>query len=574
MEPDATRQEPGRRIAILVATDVYSDSTFQQLAAPGADARALADVLRDPAIGGYEVIVLVNAPAAHVARQIELAFTQARKNDVVLLYFSGHGIKDETGQLYLTATDSEHQLPRSTTVAAQFIREQLDRSICRRKIVLLDCCFGGAFPRGYTHRANETVHVHDQLGGRGCAVLTASTALEYAYEINGSEQIPAGGSRSVFTGVVVEALRTGAADLDGDGLVDVDELYRYTFAQVRDANPKQTPSLDCTFTGQLVITRNPHGPRLGFGLPSEVAEALRSPLPAVRAAAIGCVVEFLDSEYNTLAGHARDALRKLAVSDNDNNVAATAGAYLSSGPPRNQGNLGEDISRLVADHAAQQEYANRFLVNMAKRSHSIIQRQLGVVERLEQVAEDPEQLVFAFEVDQLAVRMRRLFESVLVLADADLSREIGRNLAFSDVLRGAVSEIEQYSRVFLAAPPSVEVRGYANNHLVHLIAELLENATYFSPPETMVEVRTELTSDRGLLIEIADRGTGMSVDEIASANQKLANPIHLDASAIQRAGLYVVSRLANRHKMGVELRLNGYGGITASIRVPAELILS
>lgn len=567
--------QPGRRIALLVATDMHSDSTFTKLAAPSADATALADVLGDPSVGGYEVTVLVNPPAAQVTRQVETTLTQARHNDVVVFYFSGHGIKDESGQLYLAATDSEHHLPRSTTIPAQFIREQLDRSICRRKIVLLDCCFGGAFPRGYSPRANETVPVYEQLGGRGCVVLTASTALEYAYEIDGRQDVSAlgGGAGSIFTAVVLQGLRTGAADLNGDGLIDVDELYRYTYEQVREKNPKQTPSLDCAFIGPLVIARNPLGPRLGFGIPQDVAHALGSPLSMVRLAAVGYLADFIHGADRKLADHARVALARLTKDANTDVAAAARDGLSGNSPAQIVGHVHEEANKLVADRAQQQELMNQMFINLARRSQSLVERQLSIIDHLEEQATDPDQLTSLFELDHLVTRMRRNAESLLVLSGTS-TLQLARSVPAADIIGAAISETEHYARIVVLSVPEASVPGRIVYDLVHLIAELLDNATFYSEPEKKVTVRAIITRQQELGIQITDEGIGIAFGELVAINSRLADPPEIDVEATRRMGLYVVGRLANRHNIKVRLRENedAGGGVIALIFVPSELV--
>ena len=130
---------PGRRIALLVVTDTHADPTFRALQAPQADADALAAVLRDPLIGGYEVETLVNRPADDVRRRLNRLFGEADRDDMILCYVSGHGVKDLSGQLHLVTTDTEHQLLPTTAVAASLLRERIDNSRARRAVLWLDC---------------------------------------------------------------------------------------------------------------------------------------------------------------------------------------------------------------------------------------------------------------------------------------------------------------------------------------------------------------------------------------------------------------------------------------------------
>src|ERR1051326_2016691 len=158
--------------ALLVATDRYADPTLRQLRAPQADAEALAEVLRDPAIGGYAVRTLRNEPSHVINLAIEDFFADRHRDELLLLYFSGHGIKDDSGRLYLATMDSRHNRLGATAISSRFVREQMDSSRSRRVVVILDCCYAGAFPQGLVHRAPPLVNIGATLGGRGSAVLT------------------------------------------------------------------------------------------------------------------------------------------------------------------------------------------------------------------------------------------------------------------------------------------------------------------------------------------------------------------------------------------------------------------
>jgi anti-sigma regulatory factor (Ser/Thr protein kinase) len=179
-----------------------------------------------------------------------------------------------------------------------------------------------------------------------------------------------------------------------------------------------------------------------------------------------------------------------------------------------------------------------------------------------------------FEVDHLATRMRRNSESLLVLSGSGLSRQLSRPVLASEVVGAAVSEVEHYARIEVLSAPEVTVRGPAVNDLVHLIAELLDNAIFFSEADKRVVMRMAVTRKKELAIQITDSGVGMPEDEIAAANARLADPPDLDVAVTRRMGLYVVARLAKRHDIVVRLRTNEdiEGGLIARITVPAELV--
>ncbi|WP_216210100.1 sensor histidine kinase [Amycolatopsis aidingensis] len=234
----------------------------------------------------------------------------------------------------------------------------------------------------------------------------------------------------------------------------------------------------------------------------------------------------------------------------------------------------ERAIRMAAEQALLRENVNRIFVNLSRRSQRLVERQLGVIDRLEAEEQDPDQLASLFELDHLATRLRRNGESLLVLSGAGLAKSVTRSVPAADVIGAAVSEIEQYARVEVGTVPEVAVQGRTIHDLVHLLAELLDNATYFSEPETKVSVRAVVTRRKALAIQITDRGVGMSEDQVAEANERLADPPDLDVSVTRRMGLYVVARLAQRHGIEVRLRENEdiEGGVIARIVVPAELL--
>jgi signal transduction histidine kinase len=230
--------------------------------------------------------------------------------------------------------------------------------------------------------------------------------------------------------------------------------------------------------------------------------------------------------------------------------------------------------RLAAEQALLRDNVNSIFVNLSRRSQTLVERQLALIDRLEQDEQDPDQLASLFELDHLATRMRRNSENLLVLSGTDLSRRLTRPVPVSDVIGAAVSEVEQYARVQVLPSPELSVQGRAVNDLVHLIAELLDNATAYSDPATKVTVRSARTRRGELAVEIQDRGVGMLEQEIGDANDRLANPPEVDVSVSRRMGLYVVARLAKRHEVRVRLRANEdiEGGTTALVLVPEALV--
>ncbi|UBU19201.1 caspase family protein [Nonomuraea gerenzanensis] len=243
----------GRRLALLIATYEYHDPGLQQLTAPAHDAEALATVLQDPRIAGFEVTTLINEPHYRVGEAIGDFYRDQLRDDLTLLYFTGHGLKDDDGRLYLAMTNTHRDSLLFTGLAAEQIDQAMETGNSRQKVLILDCCYSGAFPTGRTAKADTTVHSLERFQGRGRTVLTASDATQYSFEGN---QIHGQATRSVFTHHLVEGLRDGSADLDGDGNITLDELYDYVHGRVVNEMPQQRPKKQANVEGQTIIAQN------------------------------------------------------------------------------------------------------------------------------------------------------------------------------------------------------------------------------------------------------------------------------------------------------------------------------
>jgi hypothetical protein len=214
---------------------------------------------------------------------------------------------------------------------------------------------------------------------------------------------------------------------------------------------------------------------------------------------------------------------------------------------------------------------NEVFLNIARRSQTLLHRQLSILDRMERRADDPTELEDLFRVDHLATRMRRHAEDLVILAGAAPGRGWRNPVPVVDVLRGAVSEVEDYARVSIRPMPEIAIVGRAVGDLIHLLAELIENATSFSPPHTRVNVGGDVVT-HGFAIEIEDRGLGMTAEALAESNARLTDPPDFDPANSAQLGLFVVARLAARHGVRVQLRSSPYGGITAVALLPDELI--
>jgi ABC-type branched-subunit amino acid transport system substrate-binding protein len=312
----------GTRVALLIGCSEYEDGGFPPLPAPVQDISALKRVLADPSIGDFIIDTVFNRSSAAVGEEIENLFADRKPDDLLLLYFSCHGVLDTKGRLSFVAANTKKERLDSTGISARWVTEQMDQSRSQRIVLLLDCCYSGAFSGGLRRRSADVEEISEQFRGRGRVVITASDKLEYAY---GSE----------FTNAVVRGLETGAADLDGDGLVAVGELYDYVFEQVRQKSPDQTPTMSADgMRGRLYLAKNPHAES---PLPAELQQVLRSQLPWERLWAVDGLKRLMAGDVP--GGQKRTARRELLrLRDNDTSpdIQAAAGEafHRISPPPR------------------------------------------------------------------------------------------------------------------------------------------------------------------------------------------------------------------------------------------------
>lgn len=303
-----------KKSALIIANSEYEDPSLRKLVAPTQDAEALAAVLQDPAVGGFEVQTLLNAPSHQTAEAIDAFFYDRVRDHLLLLYFSGHGITDDDGLLYFAASNTQPKRLRSTAVAARWVNEIMIQCRSRRQILLLDCCHSGAFARTKAIgavRTGQQFEAQSQDEGRGRVVLTASDAIQYSFE---GEALEGKGVRSIFTHALVEGLSSGEADLDGDGEISLDELYSYVHRVVKDQTPNQSPRRwDFDVEGGLLIA---HSPRpVATPLPEDVRNAIESFVPEAREAAVRKLEVLLHGKHRGLQLSAREALLLLKQDD-------------------------------------------------------------------------------------------------------------------------------------------------------------------------------------------------------------------------------------------------------------------
>ncbi|WP_067491799.1 sensor histidine kinase [Actinomadura hibisca] len=225
----------------------------------------------------------------------------------------------------------------------------------------------------------------------------------------------------------------------------------------------------------------------------------------------------------------------------------------------------------AAGEIAARRGVSEVFVNLARRNQALLHRQLSLLDTMERRTEDPAELADLFRLDHLATRMRRHAEGLVILAGKSTGRGWRRPVPLVDVVRGAVAEVEDYPRVRVQPLPRIALVGTAVADVMHLLAEMVENATTFSPPQSPVQVSGHAVGN-GFAIEIEDRGLGMTEEAVRVANARLADPPEFDPSDSARLGLFVVARLARRHDIKVTLRQSPYGGTTAIALLPGDLI--
>ena len=249
------------KFALLIGVGDYESADFPNLAAALPDVDTMQQVLQDPQVGGFSIddtIALLNPEPQQMREALERLFTERKADDLLVLYFSGHGVVDDAGRFHLTSFRTDKGLLNSTAIPSNFIHGLMENSRSKRQVVILDCCFSGAFAKGMMAKG-DAVNLQAQLGGRGRAVLTSSSATEYSFEQKES-------LLSVYTQYLVEGLRTGIADQGGDGWISVDELHEFARAKVHDVAPAMQPKIYAVEEGyKIVMAQAPVGdPKLEY----------------------------------------------------------------------------------------------------------------------------------------------------------------------------------------------------------------------------------------------------------------------------------------------------------------------
>ena len=304
-----------QRLALVIATQAYQDPALSRLRSPARDADDFGQVLADPAVGGFSVTSLVDATAQSVRIAVADFLAERRPDDLVLVYFSCHGLVDLRRRLYFAASDTRKERLAATGLEAQWLLDQLEECRAKRQVLILDCCFSGAFAAGA--KGSDELGLGERfLGpGRGRVVLTASRGSEYSFEGEpvAGHDVPG----SVFTHALVDGIRSGSADLDGDGYVSVEDAYGYAYEKIRSSDAAQTPQRWLYGAeGTIVLARNPRGITVTPAeLPAGISSSLESSYLPVRSGAVDALAEWLSDPDPARVLAARQALDHVARSD-------------------------------------------------------------------------------------------------------------------------------------------------------------------------------------------------------------------------------------------------------------------
>jgi hypothetical protein len=327
----APKLPDGPRAALVVAIGSYNDPALTRLRSTAHDAEEMANVLANPDIGSFQVTSVVDRTAQEIRLAVEDFLEGRGPADLVVVYMSCHGLLDRQDRLYFAATDTRKDRLAATAVEASWLWDRLEECRSNCQVVILDCCNSGAFGRaGGKGEADTDLRLSERFvtQGRGRAILTASRANQRSWEGSAAGEA---GSSSVFTNALAEGLQTGAADLDGDGYVSVEEAYKYAYRKVIESNAGQIPQHSISGgEGNMLLTRNPAGLIIiPAPLTEDIRAALDSPNPDIRVGAVNALGNWLSGPDAARALRADEVLRRI-VANEVFVVANAARAYLDA----------------------------------------------------------------------------------------------------------------------------------------------------------------------------------------------------------------------------------------------------
>jgi formylglycine-generating enzyme required for sulfatase activity len=527
------------KFALIIANTEYTDSGLAQLTAPGKDAKELARVFDSRDICAFDdVIVLFNENAPKVSETIDYFLSNRAPSDLLVLYFSGHGVRDEYGSLYLAVKNTNRARLRSTAIKSDFIREAMDQSRSKRQVLILDCCNSGAFAQGAKAEVGGSVGTATAFEGTGYGrvVLTASDSTQFAWE---GDTVTGDMENSLFTNFLVKGLE-GEADANGDGRVTIDELYDYAYEQIINITPKQTPGKwSYKQQGEIVLRQNIRvEDTKPVPLPDDLITAINSSFPYVREGAVSQLESLLRGKNLSLARSARLALERIASEDDSRRVADTAQKVLDSAEG-NQAVFSTRTSQLrrekkeqEARYKAEQEKLVQENVELEKR----LQEEKTTRERIEAI-----QRTASEKTEPVPARggWKPVGIAIAVVTVLALGYAATRSLpaisgsgptATSFVTRTPTEE----SSVEIEQPVPVPVTGKTDTPAPTLEEPTATEVPTESPTATASGPLPEITDDKGVMMILVPEGNFIMGSNNGDADERPIHPVYLDAFYIDK----------------------------------------
>ncbi len=455
------------KYALIIANSDYTDPGLAKLAAPGRDAEDFARVLNAKDIGAFDdVTTFINESKSVVREGIDSFFSMKKPDDLLLAYFSGHGVRDEYGSLYLAVKNTNRSRLRSTAIKSDFVRESMDQSRSRRIVLILDCCNSGAFAHGTKAAIGVSVGTGVAFEGTGYGriVLTATDATQFAWE---GDQVIGETDNSLFTHFLVKGLE-GAADEDGDGKITVDELYDYAYGEIVSRTPKQTPGKwSYKQQGEIVLRQAVHiEDTKPIPLPADLIAVLESSYPSFRESAVRQLEELLKSRNVGLARAARVALERVAVEDDSRRVAQLAAQVLE---PIHQAEQKAEEERITNEKALVVKKAHEEAEHLAAQpaeEERIAFEKAQVEQKVNEeakrlAAQQAEEQRVAHEKLELEQKTREIAERLAVqqAAEERLTREKVKQEAFDGQQQREQAEREMREKTAREKPKQPVVQG-------------------------------------------------------------------------------------------------------------------
>ena len=515
----------------------------------------------------------VDKAMALAGERLEKLVTQRRSIDRLpvsveetLDFYDGviNGLLSLDAGIAAEASDPEVLRSASTFVALASIKE----AAAQQRDIGMEAILAGRFPTGGRERLTAAIATEVAWVKRFQATATDAQWTALATRISGPEVAEAERLRQA---ILAEA-RQGQITADPKDWVKATDARLGALRDqeqvlgdgVLDANRAVARELSRDFLNDLLLTFVIIALAVGFAM--NMARSMVRPLALLRDAANDVAERRLPQIVERLQRSERIDPKAEAVALGNasrDEIGQVAKAFTSAH---------EVAVQVATEQAALRKSIGDMFLNLARRSQTLIDRQIELIDELERNETDPDALQELFQLDHLATRLRRNAEDLIVLSGAKPTRRWTRPVPLYDVIRAATAEVEDYTRIELLPIDDLGVTGQAVADVIHMLAELVENATSFSPPGTKVHIAGQPVGG-GYMVEIEDRGVGMSDDELIEINQRLANPPVIDLTLSRRLGLFVVSRLASRYGIRVQLRHSWYGGVTALVLLPDVLLV-